>query len=193
MYRLLVSFSVLSVFISCSKDEPVPSGPSAIPPTIDGFVTEFSLAPIDLTTPDKGGFYIFANNTRYEVTFNAVANNAAYNAVLVFATDTILYDLSREFTNLGNDAIAYNPVSPNIIKVMFTDGRKVTGYFDPNTSFGGIFGAAVISQWRDPSDPTKPTQKAKDDIINLIHRYGDKDGPGPETAPQYLFAEVFQN
>jgi len=192
MYRFLVVFSVLTIFISCSKDEDGPPPAPVIPGVIDGFVTEFSLAPIDLTTPDKGGFYILSNNVRYEVVFNAVAN-AASNAVITFATDTILYDLSREFTNLGNDAIAYNPVSPNLIKVIFTDGRKVTGYFDPNTSFGGVFGAAVISTWRDPSDPTKPTQKAKDDIINLVHRYTDKDGPGPESSPQYLFAEVFQN
>jgi len=192
MYRFLILFSVLMIFFSCSKDEEGTQGPAVIPAVIDGFVAELSLAPIDVNTPDRGGFYILANNTRYEVTFNAVAN-AASNAVVVFATDTILYDLSREFTNLGNDAIAYNPVSPNIIRVIFTDGRKVTGYFDPNTSFGAVVGAAVISQWRDPGDPTKPTQKAKDDIINLVHRYTDKDGPGPETGPQYVFAEVFQN
>ena len=192
MYRFLIPFFVLSIFISCSKDEDGPPPPAAIPGIIDGFVTEFSLAPIDLTTPDKGGFYILSNNARYEVVFNAVAN-AASNAIITFATDTILYDLSREFTNLGNDAIAYNPVSPNLIRVIFTDGRKVTGYFDPNTSFGAVVGAAVISTWREPSDPTKPTQKAKDDIINLVHRYADKDGPGPESNPQYLFAEVFQN
>ena len=192
MYRFLILFSVLTTIISCSKDEGGAPGPAVIPGIIDGTVTELSLAPIDLNTPDKGGFYILANNTRYEVTFNAVAN-AASNAIVEFATDTILYDLSREFTNLGNDAIAYNPVNSNIVRVLFTDGRKVTGYFDPNSSFGAVVGSAVISQWRDPGDPTKPTQKAKDDIINLVHRYTDKDGPGPESGPQYVFAEIFQN
>ena len=192
MYRFLLLLLVPFIFISCSKDEDGPPAPDVIPGVIDGFVTEFSLAPINLTTPDKGSFFIAANNTRYEVVFNA-ASVAASNAILVFASDTILYDMSREFTNLGNDAIAYNPVRPNKIMVVFNDGRQVTGYFDPNTSFGGVFGAAVISQWRDPGDPTKPTQKAKDDIINLVHRYTDKDGPGPEIAPQYLFATVSKN
>jgi len=73
---------------------------------------------------------------------------------------------------------------------VFNDGRRVTGNFDLNTSFGGVFGQSVITEWRDPSDPTKPTQKAKDDIINLVHRYYDKDGPGPGASPQYLFAKV---
>jgi len=183
--------SVLRILISCSNDPVDPPPPPVIPSAINGFVTEMGLTPLDLNTPDKGSFYIFDYNVRYQVVFNATTNAAA-NAVLAFNTDTILNDLSREFTNLGTEAIAYNPVAPNQIILTFNDGRKVTGFFDSNTSFCGVFGAAVIAQWRDPADPSKPTQKAKDDIINLVHRYKDKDGPGPDISPQYLFAEIFR-
>ena len=124
--------------------------------------------------------------------FNAAAESAS-NAYLVFASDTILIDQSREFTNLGKDAIAYTPVAVNQITIFFHDGRKITGSFNSNTSFGGVFGEVLIRQWRESNDPAKPTQKAKDDIIKLIHRYADKDGPGPEIAPQYLFATVSKN
>ena len=189
MYRFLLLCLALGSFISCSKDEGNSPPPFVIPDIIIGNVAELSLAPVNITTPDKGVFFIFANNVRYQVDFNATTN-AASNAVLIFASDTILTDQSTEFTNLGADAIAYNPVKENQIILVFNDGRKVTGAFDFNTSFGGVFGAATISQWRDPLDPSKPTQKAKDDIINLVHRYSDKDGPGPEVSPQYLFAKV---
>jgi hypothetical protein len=189
MYRFLVLFLVLSAVISCSKNEEVSSTPVVIPNVIDGAITEFNVTPLDINTPDKGTFFISANNTNYRVDFNAAAQ-AASNARLIFESDTILTDQSREFANLGKDAIAYNPVAENLISIFFDDGRKITGLFDFNTSFGGVFGEALISQWRDPSDPSKPTQKAKDDIINLVQRYSDKDGPGPETAPQYLFVKV---
>lgn len=189
MYRFLALFFLLGVFISCSKDEEGSSTPVVIPDVIDGVITEFNLTPLDVNTPNKGTFFISANNTNYKVDFNAAAQSAS-NAILIFDYDTILNDQSREFGNLGKDAIAYNPVAANEISVVFDDGRKVNGSFDFNTSFGGAFGQALISQWRDSNDPAKPTQKAKDDIINLVQRYSDKDGPGPETTPQYLFVKV---
>jgi len=179
-------------FTSCSKDEQGQPTPDPIPDVIIGVITEIDLTPVDITTPGTGRFFITANNSRYQVEFNAVAY-AASNAILIFDTDTILTDQSREYTNLGNDAISYNPVRDNQVTVSFNDGRRVNGSFDLNTSFGGVFGETLISQWRDPNNPSKPTQKAKDDIINLVHRYADKDGPGPEITPQYLFAKVSRN
>jgi len=192
MYRFLVLLPVLGGFFSCSKSEEGPPAPVVIPDIIYGVITEFNLTPINITTPDKGVFFIAAINTRYEVDFNATTNSES-NAILMFESDTILTEQSREFANLGKDAIAYNPVRENQITILFNDGRKINGSFDFNTSFGGVFGEAVISQWRDPGDPAKPTQKAKDDIINLVQRYSDKDGPGPEIAPQYLFVKVFKS
>jgi len=189
MYRFLGLFLMLSIFISCSKDETGTPPPVVIPDVIDGEITEFNLTPLDINTPDKGSFFISANNTDYKVDFNAVAQSAS-NAFLIFESDTILNNDSREFANLGKDAIAYYPVAENKISILFNDGRKVTGLFNLNTSFGGVFGEALISQWREPGNPSKPTQKAKDDIINLVQRYSDKDGPGPEKAPQYLFVKV---
>jgi hypothetical protein len=189
MYRLLLCFIVCGFFISCSKNENNTPPAGVIPDVINGSVTEIILTPINITTPDKGTFFIFSNNTRYTVEFNAVSN-AQSNAILIFDSDTILSDDSREYTNLGNDAVSYNPLRNNNITLILNDGKKVNGFFDIKTSFGGVFGEAVISQWRTPGDPTKPTQKAKDDIINLVYRYGDKDGPGPEIAPQYLFAKI---
>jgi hypothetical protein len=189
MYRFLVTFLVLSIFISCSKDEEVSPAPVVIPDIINGVITEFNLTPLNITTPDKGEFFISANNTKYKVVFTATAQPQS-NAILIFQSDTILTDQSREFTNLGKDAIAYYPVAANQVSISFIDGRKIDGSFDLNTSFGGVFGEAIISQWRDPGDRAKPTQKAKDDIIHLVERYADKDGPGPETAPQYLFVKV---
>jgi hypothetical protein len=189
MFRFLVIFLVPGIFISCSKNEAGPTPPVVIPDIIDGIITEFNVTPLDINTPDKGTFFIYSNNTNYKVDFNAAAQSAS-NAILIFESDTILTDQSREFANLGKDAIAYNPVAENRISILFDDGRKVNGSFNLNTSFGGVFGETIISQWRDPGDPARPTQKAKDDLINLVQRYADKDGPGPETAPQYLFAKV---
>ena len=188
MFRFLMLFLVPGIFISCSKNEEGPSTPVVIPDIIDGIVTEFNVTPLDINTPDKGTFFIYAN-TNYRVDFNAADQNAS-NAILIFESDTILTDESREFANLGKDAIAYNPVAENRISILFHDGRKIKGSFNFNTSFGGVFGETLISQWRDPGDPARPTQKAKDDLINLVQRYRDKDGPGPETALQYLFAKV---
>jgi len=191
MHRFLVFFLLLGTFISCSKNEEVPPTPVVIPDFIEGVITEFNVTPLDINTPDKGTFFIFtsANNTNYKVDFNAALEPVS-NAILIFESDTILTDQSREFANLGKDAIAYYPVAENKISILFNDGRKVTGLFNLNTSFGGVFGEALISQWREPGNPSKPTQKAKDDIINLVQRYSDKDGPGPEKAPQYLFVKV---
>jgi hypothetical protein len=190
MYRFLALFFVVSVFISCSKDE-AKQTPFVIPDVITGEITEFNLTPLNLTTPGKGTFFIYANNTKYKVDFNATDQSAS-NAILLFSSDTILTDQSREYANLGKDVVAYNPVANNQIVVLFTDGKKIDGVFTANTSFGGVFGEAIISQWRTPGDPTKPTQKAKDDISNLVKRYNDKDGPGPDNARQYLFVKVSQ-
>ena len=138
MYRFLVLLSVLSILF------PVPIRKMGRCLLMSFLVFSMVLLrnlawlQLILQPPDKGSFFIAANNTRYEVVFNA-ALAAASNAILVFASDTILYDMNREFTNLGNDAIAYNPVRPNKIMVVFNDGRQVTGYFDPNTSFGGVW------------------------------------------------------
>lgn len=189
MCRLLLFFLMFSIFISCSKNEGGSPPPVVIPDAIEGAITEFSVTPLDINTPDKGGFLISANNTIYKVEFNAVAQSSS-NATILFASDTILTDESREFANFGKDAIAYSPVRENQILLLFNDGKKVNGSFNLNTSFGGVFGAALISQWRDSTDPAKPTQKAKNDLINLVQRYSDKDGPGPGTTPQYLFAKV---
>jgi len=188
MHRLLALFLVLSTFISCSKNEGSLT-PEVIPASLDGVLTDFNLTPLDINTPDKGSFFISANNTNYRVDFDAAAQVAS-NAIIKFVTDTILIDQSREFTNLGKDAISYNPVAPNIITIFFNDGNKIIGSVDLNSSFGGVFGETLISQWRDPADPAKPNQKAKDDIIHLVHRYADKDGPGPGITPQYLFVTV---
>ena len=189
MYRFLILFIFLVSIISCSKDEGSTPPPDQIPDIINGVVTEFKLSPIDINTPDKGTFLISANNTIYEVDFNAVAESES-NAILLFDNDTILTDQSREIGNLGRDAVAYNPVRENEILIQFNDSRKIDGLFTSYTSFGGVFGEALISQWRTPNDPSKPTQKAKDDIINLVQRYSDKDGAGPETKPLPLFVTV---
>ena len=189
MYRLLAAFILFAAFISCSKSDDTSTPPVVIPDHIEGEVTEVTLTPIDINTPDKGQFLISSNGTSYKVTFNA-ADQAASNAFLVFETDTILTDSSREYTNLGKDAISYNPVKSNLLSIFFNDGKKITGSFDLNTSFGGVFGEALIAQWRSAGDPSRPTQKAKDDLMNLVMRYADKDGPGPETGRQYLVVTV---
>jgi hypothetical protein len=189
MYRFLVFFLLLTTVISCSKNEHVSPPPAVIPDIINGEVTEFNLTPSDITTPNKGTFFIVTGGSNYKVDFNAAAQPQS-NARLLFESDTILTDQSREFTNLGKDAIAYLPVADNQVVIFFDDGRKVSGSFGLNTTFGGVFGEALISTWRSSGDPTKPNQKAKDDIIHLVQRYADKDGPGPETSPQYLFVNV---
>lgn len=191
MYRYLLLFLVISTFISCSKKEEVPPAPVVIPDVINGVITEFNVTPLNITTPDKGTFLISANNTIYQVDFDVAAESES-NAILIFESDTILTDQSREFANLGKDAIAYNPVAANQVTIFFDDGRKLNGSFDFNTSFGGVFGEQLISQWRDSGDPAKPTQRAKDDIIHLVQRYADKDGPGPETTRQHLSVKILK-
>lgn len=188
MYRFLLLFLMVSAFISCSKKDGGSSVPDVIPDNIDGAATEINLTPIDINTPDKGTFFIYSNNIIYKVDFNATTQ-AASNAIIAFTSDTILNDYSREFSNLGSETIAYNPLADNLISIFFHDGRKIRGSFDFNTSFG-VTGSTLISQWRDAADPTKPTQKAKNDIINLVHRYADKDGAGPQIARQYLLVSV---
>src|SRR5215216_2038933 len=138
MYRLFVLFLMLSTVISCSKNEGAPPPPVVIPDIIDGEVTEFNVTPLDINTPGKGTFLIDVVNATYKVDFDAVAQSAS-NGRLIFVSDTILNDQSREFANLGKDAIAYNPVADNQIVIFFDDGRKVSGVFNLNTSFGGVF------------------------------------------------------
>jgi hypothetical protein len=189
-YRLLFA-AVLFVTISCSKKTD-PQPPAPIPDIIIGKVADFNVTPIDINTPDKGVFKISMNNTMYKVVFNAVAKSES-NAVLAFAVDTILTDQSREYANLGKDIIAYNPLKENEITLTFAGGRKISGLFETNTNFVGTFGEALINQWRDSVDPTKPNQKAKDDIRNFVYRYDDADGPGPGTDPVFLSAQVTRN
>jgi len=190
MQRFLVFLLLLIAFVSCSKEEGAPVQPVEIPAIINGTVYEFNVTPSDITTPDKAFLLILMNNTMYRVVFNA-ADSVEANAVLRFATDSILTKESREFSNQGRNALAYYPVNENEIEILFKDGRKVDGLFDPGvTNFGGTFGEQLISQWRDPNDPAKPTQKAIDDIRNFVRRYADKDGPGPDAKPTYLSVTV---
>ena len=191
MRRLPVLLMLVIGFFSCSKDPADSTSPDPIPDIIEGMVKEITVTPVDINTPDKGSFFISYLNTRYQVDFTATTQ-AGSNAILRFATDTILNDQSREFSNLGKDAISYNPLKDNNISILFHDGKRVKGFFDITTSFGGFFGEALISQWRTAGDPAKPNQKAKDDIIHFVQRYADKDGPGPQTAPLYLFVKISQ-
>src|SRR6478609_7625915 len=109
MRRPVALFLVLGTFMSCSKDDEMSSTPPVeIPDIINGYITEFNVTPIDIKKPDKGTFFISANNNIYKVDFNAVPKSES-NAILIFDSDTILTDRSREFANLGKDAIAYNP------------------------------------------------------------------------------------
>lgn len=189
MPRIVIAIIVLFHMISCGKDNTNQPPPPPIPATLTGIITEFQLAPVDLNTPGAGSFLILAENTLYKVDFNA-ASVTASNALIFIENDTILTDQSREFANLGPETVSYNPVKENEVTLSFNDGRKVEAVFTLNTSFGGTFGADVINQWRTPGDPTKPTQKAKDDLINLVRRYRDKDGPGPDITPQHLVATI---
>lgn len=179
---------MLFLALSCKKDNP--STPAVvIPNIINGTITDIEVAPVDITTPDKGTLFIIMNGTRYKVQFNAVAQ-AQSNATLAFSSDSILVNDSREYANLGQDVVSYNPLSPNEVTVIFYDGRKIVGQFDFNTKFGGAFGQALISQWRDANDPSKPNQKAKEDISNFVYLYDDVDGDGPGTEPTYLSVTV---
>ena len=190
MRRFLILLLVLSAFISCSKKEDGTNPTVVIPDIIDGVITELDLTPINITTPDKGSFLISNNNNAvYKVDFNAVDQSQS-NAVLIFASVTLLINESREFANLGKDVVGYNPLKENGITIFFNDGRKVSGSINASTTFTGVFGQTLISQWRDPNDPAKPNQKAKDDLISFIERYADKDGPGPGFTPTYLFIQV---
>ena len=185
MYRLFALLLVLHALISCSKKQGIITPPVVIPDKITGVINEINITPLDITTPDKGSLLISANNTTYTVEFNST-DQLQSNATLYFKSDTVLTNDSRQFADLGKDAIAYNPVAANEIIIDFKDGRKISGSFDPFTTFGGVFGEQLISQWRDPADPAKPNQKAKDDIRNLVRRYSDKDGPGADNTPVYL-------
>lgn len=188
MSRLLVFLFVLTASVSCTKDDkPLP--PVVIPDIINGVVLELNVTPINITTPDKGTVTVSTTNAIYNVQFNAVAQ-AQSNATLTFESDTILTDASKEFSNFGKDAIAYNPVATNEMTIRFNDGKKVVGLFNLGTSVGGVFGEQLISQWRTAGDPSKPNQKAKDDLRNFMKLYEDLDGAGPGTSPVYLFVEV---
>ena len=188
MFRLVVFQFVLIILTGCSKNKnALPA--AVIPNIIYGVVLELNVAPTNITTPDKASVRISQNNTIYKVDFNAVPQ-AQSNATITFETDSILTPDSREFASLGNGVIAYNPVAPNELIIRFTDGRKVTGFFNIGSSFGGEFGATLISQWRDPADPAKPTQKARNDIRNLIGLYEDSNGSAPGITPIYLSVHV---
>lgn len=188
MYRL-ICVVLLSGLLSCSKDDDTPLPSEEIPDLLNGDVTAITVEPIDITTPDKANFLINVQNVLYKVTFNAVPQ-AESNATIVFATDSVISEFSREFADLGDDIVAYNPLKPNDLTIAFTDGRKVFGQYTVGTSFGGTFGKDLIAQWRTPNDPSKPTDKAKTDLMNFVKRYKDKDGEGPETAPTYLSVSI---
>ena len=188
MGRFFVLALVVLALSSCSessKDLPV----APIPDVINGAVISFTATPSNITTPDKTSFVVSMHSTRYTVTLDAVPQSQS-NALVLFATDTVLVDESREFANLGKDAVSYNPVFPNEISIRFNDGRKVFAYFDFNTDFGGTFGETLISTWRVPNDPAKPNQKARDDLKNFLRRYSDADGPGPGISPTYFVVDV---
>ncbi len=188
MNRSLILLITLGFLISCSKKDGT-DPPVVIPNIINGTIAELNVTPIDITTPDKGFILVSMNNTIYKADFNAVPQSQS-NAELFFESDTLLTDGSREIGNVGQDEVAYDFLGENKITIFFNDGRKITGLFDPFTIFHGSFGESLISQWRDPNDPAKPNQKAKDDITGFIERYSDKDGPGPGLSPIYLFVTV---
>jgi hypothetical protein len=189
MRQSLVCLLFAVVVASCSKDEKKDLPPVVIPDIIVGTVLDVDFDPIDLTTPDKGTVRVLMNNTAYLVTFNAVSQ-AESNATLLFSTDSVITEDSREIGNLGSNKIAYNPVKDNEIHINFNDNRSVDGLFDINTSLGGTFGQGVISEWRDAADPSKPSDKARADLMEFLRRYEDKDGSGPEGAPIYLNVTV---
>jgi len=179
---------VLITAASCSnKDNGQP--PFVIPDNINGPILEIMVQPINITTPDKGSLRISMNNVNYIVQFDAVPQ-AQSNATLSFASDTIIRDESRAVGNLGVDVVAYNPVGPNEVTIRFSNGNKIFGTFDANTSFGGTFGQALISTWATTGDPAKPNQKAKTDLSSFVKLYKDKDGTGPGTEPVYLLVTV---
>ena len=190
MVRSVIFLLILTASLSCSKNEnELP--PVVIPNVIDGALLEVNVTPQNITTPDKGSLLISMQNTIYKVDFNAVAQPQS-NATMFFASDTVLRDDSREFASFGKDAVSYNPVGPNELTIRFTDGRRVSGLFTPGTSFGGVFGEQLIAQWRNPADPSRPNQKARDDISNFIKLYRDMNGPAPGISPVYLFVEVLK-
>ena len=189
MCRFIVLLLLINALISCSKKKEELNPPVVIPDVINGAINEIKVTPLDITTPDKGSLLISMNNTNYKVDFNAT-DEAQSNATLLFESDTILTDESREFASFGKDAVAYRPVGENEITINFKDGRKISGLFDPITSFGGVFGEQLISQWRTSNDPAKPNEKAKDDIRNFVQRYSDRDGPGSGSTPVYLSVTV---
>src|SRR4028118_1997329 len=139
MRRLIVLLLLINALISCSKKEEELNLPVVIPDIINGLINEINVTPLDITTPDKGSLSISMNNTNYKVDFNAT-DEAQSNATLLFESDTILTDESREFASFGKDAVAYRPVGENGISINFKDGRKISGLFDPITSFSGVFG-----------------------------------------------------
>ncbi len=189
MSRILIVLVVLSAFMSCNKeDAPIPQTP--IPDNIFGNVREIEVSPTDINTPDKGFMVISMQDALYKVQFNATTQ-AQSNATLFFENDTVLIKESREYGNFGVDAVAYNPVKPNAVIFTFSQGpKKIEGVFNANTSFGGTFGAQLISQWRKPNAPTEPTQQAFDDLMQFVGRYMDSNGNEPGITPTYLNVTV---
>ena len=184
MNRVFLFLIAVIIGVSCSNKE---SGPTqvVIPDKINGPILEMMVTPININTPDKGYFTISMNNIIYKVQFDAVPQGQS-NAVLTFASDTMINSNSRAFANLGKDAIAYNPVGPNSLIIHFNDARRIDGSFGNQSGFGGTFGESLIATWKDPADPAKPTAKAKTDISKFISLYSDADGSGPGIAPIYL-------
>jgi hypothetical protein len=190
MYRLTIVLAAICVLVSCSKSSAPPTTITPIPDIIIGQVREIDLRPVDINTPGQAFLVISMNDALYKVQFDATSQ-AESNATIFFATDTILVDESREFGNFGQDVVSYNPLYANELLIEFKEGgKRVSGEFNSNTSFGGTFGRDLISQWREASVPNKPNQKAKDDLQNLVRKYMDSNGDEPGIIPTYLAVTV---
>src|SRR5687768_5882266 len=134
MFRFIVKFLCVGVFMSCSKSDDQPQV-TPIPDLILGTVEDIAVTPVDLNTPGQGTMVIQMNGALYKVQFNATTE-AQSNATLFFAEDTVLTADSREYGNLGQDFISYNPVRDNELEITFKDGiRKIQGSYTLATSF----------------------------------------------------------
>lgn len=191
MYRLLFVLSLVLAMGSCSKSNDTPPV-TPVPDVINGTITDFSVTPINLNTPDKGTMLISMTGALYKVQFNVVPEAQA-NAKISFGTDSVLVDESRESGNFGQDVISYIPVAPNEVIFTFKEGpKKINGVFSYLTGFGGTFGSDIIASWRSPSDPSKPNAKAKEDLMNLVRRYMDSNGSEPGISPVHLAVSVIR-
>jgi hypothetical protein len=108
MYRLLLALLIVTTWSSCSRnnDDSNNNPPPTVPNIITGYVSEFSVDPVDMTTPEKATLLVSMNNTFYRVEI-APAAQSEHNATISFLSDSILTTDSREFANFGPDIAAY--------------------------------------------------------------------------------------